>query len=209
MRTGCVCAAKRFCVVVLWTNTCSPIFTAQPIASLLATGNTLFIYYISLWKKFLSFINLHHYTDFVVYGFGGQNKNSDLSVWCFACDAYLDAGVIQQLRPVYETAYILKFGEAPPFRTVSWPALCTPQQSHSEVSSKSSVMAFQNVLTSGIRESFWVVSSLFLYLSRRFNDLAKCFLLWVKYITHFDLMFRFISRYGNIYELIDSIHSLC
>ncbi|KAK9988589.1 hypothetical protein SO802_028828 [Lithocarpus litseifolius] len=43
---------------------------------------------------------------------------SDLSIWCFSCDAYLDAQVIMQLRPVYETAYILKFGEAPPFRTV-------------------------------------------------------------------------------------------
>ncbi|KAK9176639.1 hypothetical protein WN944_028658 [Citrus x changshan-huyou] len=40
---------------------------------------------------------------------------SDLSVWCFTCDAYLNAEVIPQLRPVYETAYILKFGEAPPF----------------------------------------------------------------------------------------------
>ncbi|PIN20472.1 Histone deacetylase [Handroanthus impetiginosus] len=43
---------------------------------------------------------------------------SDLSVWCFSCDAYLDAQVIQALRPVYETAYILKFGNAPPFRTI-------------------------------------------------------------------------------------------
>ncbi|KAK9007713.1 hypothetical protein V6N11_074632 [Hibiscus sabdariffa] len=43
---------------------------------------------------------------------------SDLSVWCFACDSYLDAQLIQQLRPVHETAYILKFGEAPPFRSV-------------------------------------------------------------------------------------------
>ncbi|PSS26135.1 Histone deacetylase [Actinidia chinensis var. chinensis] len=42
---------------------------------------------------------------------------SDLSVWCFSCDAYLDAQVILPLRPVYETAYLLKFGEAPPFRT--------------------------------------------------------------------------------------------
>ncbi|KGN52775.1 histone deacetylase 6 [Cucumis sativus] len=41
---------------------------------------------------------------------------SDLSVWCFSCDAYLDAQVIQELRPVHEVAYILKFGEAPPFR---------------------------------------------------------------------------------------------
>jgi hypothetical protein len=44
--------------------------------------------------------------------------NSDLSVWCFSCDAYLDAQVILQLRPVYETAYLLKFGEAPPLRAV-------------------------------------------------------------------------------------------
>lgn len=44
--------------------------------------------------------------------------DSDLSVWCFACDAYLDAQVIQKLRVAYETAYILKFGEAPPVRTV-------------------------------------------------------------------------------------------
>ncbi|EXB76677.1 Histone deacetylase 6 [Morus notabilis] len=43
---------------------------------------------------------------------------SDLSVWCFSCDAYLDAQVIRQLRPVYETAYLLKFGEAPPSRAV-------------------------------------------------------------------------------------------
>ncbi|KAL0454300.1 UNVERIFIED_CONTAM: Histone deacetylase 6 [Sesamum latifolium] len=46
---------------------------------------------------------------------------SDLSVWCFSCDAYLDAQVILPLRPVYETAYILKFGNAPPFRTIDHP----------------------------------------------------------------------------------------
>ncbi|KAK2974492.1 hypothetical protein RJ640_018657, partial [Escallonia rubra] len=45
---------------------------------------------------------------------------SDLSVWCFSCEAYLDAQVILPLRPVYETAYILKFGEAPPHRTVEY-----------------------------------------------------------------------------------------
>ncbi|XP_057783048.1 uncharacterized protein LOC131000918 [Salvia miltiorrhiza] len=43
---------------------------------------------------------------------------SDLSVWCFSCDAYLDAQVIQPLRAAYETAYILKFGSAPPFRAI-------------------------------------------------------------------------------------------
>ncbi|KAK3035737.1 hypothetical protein RJ639_033439 [Escallonia herrerae] len=45
---------------------------------------------------------------------------SDLSVWCFSCEAYLDAQVILPLRPVYEIAYILKFGEAPPHRTVEY-----------------------------------------------------------------------------------------
>ncbi|KAL1355413.1 uncharacterized protein LOC107488668 isoform X1 [Arachis duranensis] len=39
---------------------------------------------------------------------------SDLSVWCFSCDAYLDAQLIPQLRPVYQLAYILKFGQPPP-----------------------------------------------------------------------------------------------
>ncbi|XP_030469259.1 uncharacterized protein LOC115687736 [Syzygium oleosum] len=43
---------------------------------------------------------------------------SDLSVWCFSCDSYIDAQVLPQLRPVYETAYILKFGEPPPIRNV-------------------------------------------------------------------------------------------
>ncbi|PIA33160.1 hypothetical protein AQUCO_04200135v1 [Aquilegia coerulea] len=43
---------------------------------------------------------------------------SDLSVWCFSCDAYLDVQAITQLRPVYEIAHLLKFGEAPPFRTM-------------------------------------------------------------------------------------------
>ncbi|EYU39051.1 hypothetical protein ABFS82_14G104600 [Erythranthe guttata] len=43
---------------------------------------------------------------------------SDLSVWCFSCDAYLDVQAIVPLRPAYETAYILKFGQPPPFRSV-------------------------------------------------------------------------------------------
>ena len=51
-----------------------------------------------------------------------QFDNSDLSVWCFSCDAYLDAQVIQQLCPVHEMAYILKFGEAPPPRMMQHPA---------------------------------------------------------------------------------------
>ncbi|XP_028767704.1 histone deacetylase 6 [Neltuma alba] len=46
---------------------------------------------------------------------------SDLSVWCFSCDAYLDAQVIPQLRAVHEIAYILKFKEAPPLRPINHP----------------------------------------------------------------------------------------
>ncbi|KAM3761052.1 hypothetical protein ACB098_01G238100, partial [Castanea mollissima] len=34
----------------------------------------------------------------------------DLLVWCFSCNAFLDAQVIMQLQPVYDRAYILKFG---------------------------------------------------------------------------------------------------
>ncbi|CAN6329192.1 unnamed protein product [Urochloa humidicola] len=43
---------------------------------------------------------------------------SDLSVWCFACDSYLDVQAILELRPVYEVAHLLKFGERPPFRSL-------------------------------------------------------------------------------------------
>ncbi|KAK3420456.1 hypothetical protein EUGRSUZ_G01266 [Eucalyptus grandis] len=43
---------------------------------------------------------------------------SDLSVWCFSCNSYINAQVVPELRPVYEAAYILKFGEPPPIRNV-------------------------------------------------------------------------------------------
>ncbi|RAL39643.1 hypothetical protein DM860_003176 [Cuscuta australis] len=39
---------------------------------------------------------------------------SDLSVWCFVCNAYLDAQAIRALHIVHQTAYLLKFGEDPP-----------------------------------------------------------------------------------------------
>ncbi|KAJ8643693.1 hypothetical protein MRB53_005441 [Persea americana] len=60
---------------------------------------------------------------------------SDLSVWCFCCDAYLDAQVILQLRPVYEVAHLLKFGERPPFRTIEYLQLCDNQVEGSSSSS--------------------------------------------------------------------------
>ncbi|PWZ34081.1 hypothetical protein Zm00014a_025039 [Zea mays] len=43
---------------------------------------------------------------------------SDLSVWCFSCDSYLDVQAILELRPVYEVAHLLKFGHRPPFRSL-------------------------------------------------------------------------------------------
>ncbi|KAJ4824537.1 hypothetical protein Tsubulata_037416 [Turnera subulata] len=59
---------------------------------------------------------------------------SDLSVWCFACDSYLDAQVIAQLRPVHETAYILKFDEAPPVRAFGGlPKLIRGERQHQEI----------------------------------------------------------------------------
>ncbi|CAO2842082.1 unnamed protein product [Amaranthus hypochondriacus] len=64
------------------------------------------------------FINKHMLEHYQEKGHCLALSYSDLSVWCFACDAYLDAQVIEKLRGVYETAYILKFGEPPPVRTI-------------------------------------------------------------------------------------------
>mmetsp|Transcript_168173 Transcript_168173/g.535170 ORF Transcript_168173/g.535170 Transcript_168173/m.535170 type:complete len:200 (+) Transcript_168173:151-750(+) len=38
---------------------------------------------------------------------------SDLSFWCFQCDAYLDVFKIKALQPLYTAAHIAQFGEAP------------------------------------------------------------------------------------------------
>ncbi|XP_010277083.1 PREDICTED: histone deacetylase 6 [Nelumbo nucifera] len=58
---------------------------------------------------------------------------SDLSVWCYACNAYLDAQVILQLRSVYETTYLLKFGEPPPFRMIECSQVSDNQAADSSV----------------------------------------------------------------------------
>ncbi|XP_024924425.3 uncharacterized protein LOC107404469 isoform X2 [Ziziphus jujuba] len=63
------------------------------------------------------FVNKHMLHHFHQANHSLALSYSDLSVWCFCCDAYLDAQLIPQLRPVYETAYLLKFGESPPFRS--------------------------------------------------------------------------------------------
>jgi hypothetical protein len=60
---------------------------------------------------------------------------SDLSVWCFACDSYLDAQSILELRPVYEVAHLLKFGERPPFRSLEVLDLSSGQNGGSSSSS--------------------------------------------------------------------------
>ncbi|GAV62330.1 zf-UBP domain-containing protein [Cephalotus follicularis] len=82
-----------------------------------------------LCSRFVNKHMLHHYhhTNHCL-----ALSYSDLSVWCFSCDAYLDAQVIPELRPVHEIAYILKFGEAPPFRT---PEHSLPQGSSSSSAS--------------------------------------------------------------------------
>ncbi|XP_071729941.1 uncharacterized protein [Rutidosis leptorrhynchoides] len=64
------------------------------------------------------FINKHMLEHYQQQNHSVALSYSDLSVWCFSCNSYLDAQVMPLLRPVYETAYLLKFGEAPPFRTV-------------------------------------------------------------------------------------------
>ncbi|KAI4318772.1 hypothetical protein MLD38_032441 [Melastoma candidum] len=68
-----------------------------------------------LCSRFVNKHMLHHSQET---GHALALSFSDLSVWCFACDSYIDAQVLSQLRPPYETAYIMKFGEPPPLRTV-------------------------------------------------------------------------------------------
>ncbi|KAI4295751.1 hypothetical protein L6164_035762 [Bauhinia variegata] len=69
------------------------------------------------------FVNKHMLQHYQQTGHSVALSFSDLSVWCFSCDSYLDAQVILQLRPVHEIAYILKFGEAPPSRTIQDPSM--------------------------------------------------------------------------------------
>ncbi|KAJ1265503.1 hypothetical protein BS78_08G080800 [Paspalum vaginatum] len=71
------------------------------------------------------FINKHMLCHYQESGHCLALSFSDLSVWCFACDSYLDVQAILELRPVYEIAHLLKFGERPPFRSVEVLALST------------------------------------------------------------------------------------
>ncbi|KAF8661114.1 hypothetical protein HU200_057220 [Digitaria exilis] len=64
------------------------------------------------------FINKHMLCHYQEIGHCLALSFSDLSVWCFACDSYLDVQAIAELRPVYEVAHLLKFGERPPFRSL-------------------------------------------------------------------------------------------
>ena len=57
--------------------------------------------------------------------------DSDLSVWCFSCEAYLDVKMIWQLRPVYEVAHLLKFGQSPPFLAIESLQLSTQNEGSS------------------------------------------------------------------------------
>eukprot|EP00927_Polykrikos_kofoidii_P057434 TRINITY_DN5157_c0_g2_i1.p1 TRINITY_DN5157_c0_g2~~TRINITY_DN5157_c0_g2_i1.p1 ORF type:complete len:548 (-),score=87.70 TRINITY_DN5157_c0_g2_i1:15-1658(-) len=40
---------------------------------------------------------------------------SDLSVWCFECDSYLDVYAIPAVQPLYAAAHLAKFGHRPQF----------------------------------------------------------------------------------------------
>ncbi|KAL6842191.1 hypothetical protein ACP4OV_028170 [Aristida adscensionis] len=64
------------------------------------------------------FINKHMLIHYQETGHCLALSFSDLSVWCFTCDSYLDVQAILELRPVYEVAHLLKFGERPPFRSL-------------------------------------------------------------------------------------------
>lgn len=64
------------------------------------------------------FINKHMLCHYEEMGHCLALSFSDLSVWCFACDSYLDVQCILELRPVYEVAHLLKFGQRPPFRSL-------------------------------------------------------------------------------------------
>ncbi|KMZ69809.1 Ubiquitin carboxyl-terminal hydrolase [Zostera marina] len=62
------------------------------------------------------FVNKHMFNHYQETGHCLALSYSDLSVWCFNCDAYLDAEFITQLRPIHESAYLFKFGVRPPIR---------------------------------------------------------------------------------------------
>ncbi|XP_006664055.1 histone deacetylase 6 [Oryza brachyantha] len=68
-----------------------------------------------LCSRFINKHMLYHYQDT---GHCLALSFSDLSVWCFACDSYLDVQSILELRPVYEVVHLLKFGQRPPFRSL-------------------------------------------------------------------------------------------
>uniref|UniRef100_A0A0D9V488 UBP-type domain-containing protein n=1 Tax=Leersia perrieri TaxID=77586 RepID=A0A0D9V488_9ORYZ len=55
------------------------------------------------------FINKHMLYHYQETGHCLALSFSDLSLWCFACDSYLDVQAILELRPVYEVAHLLKF----------------------------------------------------------------------------------------------------
>ncbi|KAK3136607.1 hypothetical protein QOZ80_5BG0439320 [Eleusine coracana subsp. coracana] len=52
------------------------------------------------------FINKHMLLHYQEAGHCLALSFSDLSVWCFACDSYLDVQAILELRPVYEVVLI-------------------------------------------------------------------------------------------------------
>ncbi|XP_042393615.1 uncharacterized protein LOC121984631 isoform X2 [Zingiber officinale] len=57
------------------------------------------------------FINKHMVNHHQEIGHCLALSFSDLSVWCFNYDAYMDVQMIRQLWPIYEVTHLLKFEE--------------------------------------------------------------------------------------------------
>jgi len=100
-KTGSASPARKSSVAVSWTSTCSTTSTTPITLSPSVSGN--YYYAIPLFPSCIH--SLIHSSPFSI---------SDLSFWCFSCDAYLDAQLIPQLRPIHQLAYVMKFGESPP-----------------------------------------------------------------------------------------------
>ncbi|OIV92591.1 hypothetical protein TanjilG_07582 [Lupinus angustifolius] len=65
-----------------------------------------------LCSRFVNKHMLHHFENDHIHCVA--LSFSDLSVWCFSCNAYLDPQLIPLLRPLYQLAYLLKFAQDPP-----------------------------------------------------------------------------------------------
>ena len=80
---------------------------------------------------------------------------SDLSVWCFTCDSYLDALVVQQPRPAHEIAY---WNLVKPHTFTPYCQLLTPCTDHAPPSQLPCLIVFVAWLSHQTRPISWAVS---------------------------------------------------